>query len=69
MKLLMNVKNITWFKPPELGGVSADVRLSNGFLEEETDEEVLEQLRMDCMVSVNSNSSLKTYTVVQTLRT
>ncbi|PFX34712.1 Arylsulfatase B [Stylophora pistillata] len=43
MKLLMNVKNITWFKPPELRGVPADVLVSRGFLKDETDEEILEQ--------------------------
>ena len=51
MKLLMNVKNITWFKPPELGGVPVDVVLSKGFLKEETNEEILEQLRIYYMVS------------------
>ena len=51
MKLLMNVKNITWFKPPELGGVPVDVLLSKGFLKEETNEEILEQLRIYYMVS------------------
>ena len=51
MKLLMNVKNITWFKPPELGGVPVDVLLSKGFLKDETNEEILEQLRIYYMVS------------------
>ena len=51
MKLLMNVKNITWFKPPELGGVPVDALLSKGFLKEETNEEILEQLRIYYMVS------------------
>ncbi|KAJ7369430.1 hypothetical protein OS493_039039, partial [Desmophyllum pertusum] len=46
MKLLMNVKNITWFKPPELGGIPPEVQYTNGWLADETDEEVLEQLRM-----------------------
>lgn len=46
MKLLMNVKNITWFKPPELGGVPVDVLLSKEFLKDETNEEILEQLRI-----------------------
>ena len=27
MKLLMNVKNSTWFKPPELGGKTQKVRV------------------------------------------
>ena len=51
MKLLMNVKNITWSKPPELGGVPVDALLSKGFLKEETNEEILEQLRIYYMVS------------------
>ena len=51
MKLLMNVKNITWFKPPELGGVPVDALLSKGFPKEETNEEILEQLRIYYMVS------------------
>ena len=51
MKLLMNVKNITWFKPPELGGIPPEVQYTNGWLADETDEEVLEQLRMYYMVS------------------
>ena len=55
MKLLMNVKNITWFKPPELGGVPPDVYYSNGLLEGVTDEELLGQLRDYYMVSANGD--------------
>ena len=51
MKLLMNTRNITWFKPPELGGVPIGVLLSKGFLKEETDEESLKQLRIYYKVS------------------
>lgn len=44
MKLLMNVPNITWFKPPELGGVFPEEFMSNGMITEERDEEVLKEL-------------------------
>ncbi|XP_067057176.1 arylsulfatase B-like [Acropora muricata] len=44
MKLLMNVPNTTWFKPPELGGVFPEKILSNGSIAEEKDEQVLESL-------------------------
>ena len=29
MKLLMNVKNVTWLKPPELGGVLSEEKKRN----------------------------------------
>ncbi|XP_067057174.1 arylsulfatase B-like isoform X1 [Acropora muricata] len=44
MKLLMNVPNTTWFKPPELGGDFPEELLSNGLIAEETDEDVLKAL-------------------------
>lgn len=58
MKLLMNVKNITWFKPPELGGVPPDVQYSNGLLAEEKDSKVLEQLWNYHMVSANNYNAV-----------
>ena len=58
MKLLMNVQNITWSKPPELGGVPPEVQYSNGLLTEETDEEVLEQLWEFHLVSVNNYNAV-----------
>ena len=50
MKLLMNVRNITWFKPPELKGVFPEDLLTNGLVTEETDEHYLEKLRQSYMV-------------------
>lgn len=51
MKLLMNVPNITWFKPPELGGVFPEKFLSNGTIAEEKDEQVLASLMENYLVS------------------
>ena len=51
MKLLMNVPNTTWFKPPELGGVFPEKFLSNGSIAEEKDEKVLESLMENYLVS------------------
>ena len=51
MKLLMNVPNITWFKPPELGGVFPEEFMSNGMITEERDEEVLKELIENYLVS------------------
>ena len=55
MKLMMNVKNITWFKPPELGGIPLEESYSNGLITEKTDEEVLFQIKEHYMVSAISN--------------
>ena len=51
MKLLMNVNNITWFKPPELGGEFPEELLSNGLVTEESDEDVLAALMENYLVS------------------
>ncbi|XP_015775078.1 PREDICTED: arylsulfatase B-like [Acropora digitifera] len=51
MKLLMNVPNTTWFKPPELGGVFPEKFLSNGSIAEEKDEQVLESLWENYLVN------------------
>ena len=51
MKLLMNVPNTTWFKPPELGGDFPEELLSNGLIAEETDEDVLKALMNNYLVS------------------
>ena len=51
MKLLMNVNNITWFKPPELGGEFPEELLSNGLVREERDEDVLAALMENYLVS------------------
>ena len=51
MKLLMNVNNITWFKPPELGGEFPEKLLSNGLVTEERDEDVLAALMENYLVS------------------
>ena len=61
MKLLMNVKNITWFKPPELGGVFPEDVLTSGLIVEGTDEHSLEELRESYIVrppTVNSIFSI-----------
>ena len=55
MKLMMNVKNITWFKPPELGGIPLEESYSNGLITEETDEEVLSGLMKYYRVSAICN--------------
>ena len=51
MKLLMNVNNITWFKPPELRGEFPEELLSNGLVTEERDEDVLLTLMENYLVS------------------
>ena len=51
MKLLMNVNNITWFKPPEIGGAFPEELLSNGLVAEERDEDVLHALMQNHLVS------------------
>ena len=51
MKLLMNVPNTTWFKPPELGGDFPEEFLSNGLIAEKTDEDVLKALMNNYLVS------------------
>ena len=61
MKLLMNVKNITWFKPPELGGVFPEDVLTSSLIVEGTDEHSLEELRESYIVrppTVNSIFSI-----------
>ena len=55
MKLLMNVPNITWFKPPELGGIFPEQVITNGVLTEETDEHILKELRQSYIVSSKSS--------------
>ena len=51
MKLLMNVPNTTWFKPPELGGVFPEELMSSGGIKEERDERVLKELTESYLVS------------------
>lgn len=51
MKLLMNVPNTTWFKPPELGGAFPEELLSHGLIAEERDEDVLKALMDNYLVS------------------
>lgn len=51
MKLLMNVPNITWFKPPELEGDYPEEVLSRGLVTEETNEKVLTERRISYWVS------------------
>ena len=55
MKLLMNVPNITWFKPPELGGTFPEQVITSGVLTEETDEHILKELRQSYIVSSKSS--------------
>lgn len=55
MKLLMNVPNITWFKPPELGGIFPEQVITNDVLTEETDEHILKELRQSYIVSPKSS--------------
>ena len=61
MKLLMNVNNITWFKPPELGGEFPEELLSNGLSTEEGNGEVLAALMQNYLVSNFGGSRVPTF--------
>ena len=51
MKLLMNVPNSTWFKPPELGGIFLEQVITSAVLTKETDEHILKELQQSYIVS------------------